>query len=96
MSEMIERVAQAICAAEVGTTWKKVPPEIRLAFEKYKESWLFRARAAIAAMRDVPDDVLKAARSTADAGNCLSPHWPNRSLGLRDVWVSVIDAALKP
>jgi len=56
MSEMVERVAKAISAAEDGREWYNVHPE----------SWERAARAAILAMREPTYAMIKAGRWAQD------------------------------
>lgn len=80
MSEMIDRVAKAICRAEIGS----IGPygfDLEETGQQSAAHWRSLARAAIAAMRE-PTQVM------LDAG------WDSRSVP-RYCWENMIDEALK-
>lgn len=96
MSEMVERVARAICVVAKGPDYpdadyygKPGDP-----WRKWWESFVPEARAAIAAMRE-PTEAMREAALDAD----LDIYWGYMAEGPGkpgDVWRAMIGAALPP
>ena len=85
MGEMVERVAKAIYAAEHGTEYQDGTP-VRPSPDEW-DVLLTCARAAIAAMREPTEAMLKAAHSACDENGHVLIASSNRAM---------IDEALKP
>lgn len=89
MSEMVERVAQAIALASNGGTWDDWYNDEQREFHRK------RARAAIEAMREPTEDMWKAGLATGHVGGIgdnggLEPN----DFDPEEVWPAMIDAAL--
>jgi hypothetical protein len=78
--EMVHRVAEALrtaCLKEFGSTWS------------YDRSWNF-ARAAIEAMREPNEEMLRAGTSEVYDLDISGEYWSER------IWHAMISAALSP
>ena len=85
MSEMVERVARAILAAERAAPEPDAPVLLGLKTVRAWEARLPLARAALDAMREPTDDMWAAVPVINDPND-----W-----GAREVWHAMIDEALK-
>ena len=83
MDEMIERVARAMFAAQWDAQDR--PEEFDLNSEGFKAIYWAAARAAVAAMREPTDDMVRAAHLKAEGMT---------SAGFADVWRAMIDVVL--
>lgn len=88
MDDMVEKVARAICDAGQGQ-WRK-PPYNELHTDALNNHWRHKARAAIEAMREPSEAMVKAGYDAFMA-------WDARTgddLGMEIIWRAMIDAAL--
>jgi hypothetical protein len=105
MSEMLERVARAICKSIDG----RDPDDLIAVYEgrpqtkggimlpTYKSDWenyLKQARAALTEMREAPDDILLKCICWSGAHNGKEPE-DFQMAWMRQGWRSAIDEALK-
>lgn len=89
MTDMIERVARALCRCRVSQSdyvlgWASVEQEVHYCWNE----WTEEARAAIEAMREPTEDMLY-------TGNAQIPDWDRQIEDVRNTWHAMIDAALK-
>lgn len=89
MSEMVERVARALDPEAFGHDF---PVMAAKHYEVRRSISMKRARAAIEAMREPTEAMVKAVYDQADPGFCDEP---GESTSPRDAWQQMIDEALK-
>lgn len=108
MSEMVERVARAICVANKEDPDKEYPyvsPEsgVLASYGVYQPQWvqiLPLARAAINALREPTQEIIDAAEPAMRKVNHIVAHaggvqWDNDEPPLAPAWRAMIDACLK-
>lgn len=92
MSEMIERVARALCAADDLNWEEQADPQTSGSGDNNQAAYLHAARAAIEAMRD-PTDAMIAA-GIAQANICTDDQTASAACVPEHAWPAMIDAAL--
>lgn len=95
MTTMVERVARAITISVYNTTFGRVSPvksdeEFNKHIEREWKNYIPEARAAIEAMREPTEDMLRANKDSGFTWNCIVD-----CEGVSMAYDMMIDAALK-